>query len=128
MSAVTQPELLGVKITPLTQRRLRQFSANRRGFWSLWVFLALFLFSLPAEFVANDRPLLIRYDGGWYFPIFREYPETTFGGDFETEADYRDGFVIDKINEKGSIIWPLIPFSYETIITDLPGPAPSPPS
>jgi microcin C transport system permease protein len=128
MSAVAQPGFLGSRITPLTQRRLRQFSANRRGFWSLWVFLALFLFTLPAEFVANDRPLLVSYDASWYFPIFYQYPETTFGGDFETEADYRDSFVVDKINEKGSIVWPLIPYSYRTVITDLPGPAPSPPS
>ena len=62
---------------------------------------------MPAEFIANDRPLLVHYDGSLYFPILREYPETTFGGDFETEADYQDPFVVDMINEKGSIIWPL---------------------
>ena len=128
MSAIAQARFLGTRITPLTQRRLRQFTANRRGFWSLWVFLALFLFTLPAEFIANDRPLVVHYDGGWYFPIFSTYPETIFGGDFETEANYRDSFIVEKINEKGSITWPLIPYSYRTVITDLPGPAPSPPS
>ncbi len=83
---------------------------------------------MPAEFIANDRPLLVRYDGHWYFPVFRSYPETRFGGEFETEAEYRDPYVIDLINAKGSITWPLIPYSYRTIITDLPGPAPSKPS
>jgi microcin C transport system permease protein len=81
---------LGRRITPLTRRRLDNFRANKRGFWSLWLFLVLFIASLFAEFIANDRPLLVSYDGAYYFPVFRNYPETTFGGDFPTEADYRD--------------------------------------
>lgn len=119
---------LHINLSPLTRRRLRNFRANRRGFWSLWIFLALFVVSLFAEFIANDKPLLISYDGALYFPILETYPETTFGGIFETEADYRDPFVAELIQEKGWMIWPLIPYSYDTIILDLPGPAPSPPS
>jgi microcin C transport system permease protein len=118
---------LGVKLTPLTQRRLANFRANRRGFWSLWLFLLLFGVSLFAEFIANDRPLLVRYDGAFYFPVFFDYPETTFGGEFPTEADYRDPYVQKHIAEQGFILWPLIPFSYNTINYNLGKPAPSPP-
>jgi microcin C transport system permease protein len=119
---------LGRPISPLTRRRLDAFCANRRGFWSLWIFLALFFVSLFAEFIANDRPLVVHYAGGWYFPIFADYPETAFGGVFPTEADYRDPDVIKLIDDKGWMVWPLIPFSYNTINYNLPSPAPSPPS
>jgi len=85
---------LGRHITPLTRRRIENFKANRRGFWSLWIFLVLFITSLFAEFLANDRPLLVRYEGSFYLPVLRDYPETTFGGDFPTETDYRDPAVI----------------------------------
>jgi microcin C transport system permease protein len=115
-------------MTPLFQRRVHNFKANRRGFWSLWIFLVLFVVSLGAEFIANDDPLLVRYDGRFYFPIFRAYPETTFGGVFPTETVYRDLAVIRLIQEKGWILWPPIPFSYDTINYDLPVPAPAPPS
>src|SRR5207302_7838933 len=81
---------LGRRITPLTRRRIENFKANRRGFWSLWVFLLLFGLSLFAEFIANDRPLLVRYDGSLYVPVLHDYPETIFGGVFPTAADYRD--------------------------------------
>jgi microcin C transport system permease protein len=118
---------LGVKLTPLTQRRLANFRANRRGFWSLWLFLLLFGVSLFAEFIANDRPLVVRYDGAFYFPVFFDYPETTFGGEFPTEADYRDPYVQKHIAEQGFVLWPLIPFSYNTINYNLGKPAPSPP-
>ena len=119
---------LGRRITPLTQRRLQNFRSNTRGYWSLWIFLVLFGLSLFAEFLANDRPLLIRYDGQFYYPIFTVYPETTFDGIFETEADYRDPEVKQLIEEKGWMVWPLIPYSYDTINYDLPVPAPAPPS
>src|ERR1051326_7102844 len=89
---------LFMRLTPLTRRRLANFRANRRGFWSLWIFLAVFLVSLFSEFIANDRPILIRYQGGWYMPIFTTYPETSFGGEFPTEADYRDPVVQDLIH------------------------------
>jgi microcin C transport system permease protein len=119
---------LGRKITPLTRRRLESFRRNRRGFWSLWIFLAVFLVTLFAEFIANDRPIVVRYEGTWYFPIFTNYSETTFGGELPTAADYRDPAVKQLIEAKGWMLWPLIPFSYGTINYDLPSPAPSPPS
>src|SRR3954462_2161295 len=117
---------LGRRITPLTRRRLDNFRTNRRGFWSLWIFLVLFIASLFAEFIANDRPLLIQYDGAFYFPVFRNYPETAFGGFLPSEADYRDPAVKKLIKDKGWMVWPLIPFSYRTI-TDAPGPFPARP-
>jgi microcin C transport system permease protein len=119
---------LGRPISPLTRRRLDAFVANRRGFWSLWIFLLLFGVSLFAEFIANDRPIVIHYNGGWYFPVVANYPETLFGGVFPTEADYRDTEVKQLIDAKGWMVWPLIPFSYNTINYNLPSPAPSPPS
>lgn len=127
---ITRPrKLLGlVTLTPITRRRLYNFRANRRGTWSLWIFLALFGLSLCAEFIANDKPLLVKYDGAFYFPVFVAYPETTFDGEFATEADYRDPFVQELIEDKGWMIWPPIPFSYRTINYDLTQPAPSPPS
>ena len=117
----------GRRITPLTRRRLDNFCANRRGFWSLWIFLFLFGTSLFAEFLANDRPLLVRYDGHFYVPVLHNYPETAFGGDFPSETDYRDPEVIRLITAKGWMVWPLIPYSYDTI-TSAPGPFPAPPS
>ena len=116
------------RFSPLTLRRWGNFKANRRGFWSFWIFLVLFTITLLAEVVANDRPLLVRYDGSFYFPVFKKYAETEFGGVFKTEADYRDHFVQDLIKEKGWMIWPLIPYSYQTIDYYLPGAAPYPPS
>ena len=127
--AAPEPDrFLGRRITPLTRRRLDSFYRNRRGFWSLWIFLAIFLVTLFAEFIANDRPILVRFDGAWYFPVFVDYPETTFGGEFPTVADYRDPAVQKLIKAKGWMLWPPIPFSYSTINYDLPSPAPSPPS
>ncbi len=114
--------------SPLTQRRLYQFKANKRGYLSFWIFLILFFLTLFAEFIANDKPLLLKYNDHFYFPIFKEYPETTFGGEFETEANYRDSFVRALIDKKGWMIWPLIPYSYNTVNYDLPVPAPAPPS
>jgi microcin C transport system permease protein len=116
-------------LSPLNRRRWQNFKANRRGYWSLWIFLALFLVSLFAELIANDRPFLIKYDGKLYWPAFVSYSETTFGGDFETAADYRDPFLQKLIAEKGGwIAWPPIRYSYSTHNLDLPTPAPSPPT
>jgi len=115
-------------MTPITLRRLQNFRANKRGFWSLWIFLALFLLTLFAEFIANDKPLLVGFDGAILSPALFSYPETQFGGEFETEADYRDPFVADLITAKGWMVWPLIPFSYNTVNLDLQVPSPAPPS
>ena len=122
--------LLGVplRLNPVNQRRLANFKANRRGYVSFHLFLLLFGLSLIAEVIANDKPFLISYDGGLYLPFLTAYPETTFGGDFPTEADYTDPFVVELIEEKGWMLWPPVPYSYDTVILDLPGPAPSPPS
>jgi len=115
-------------MTPLTRRRLANFRANRRGSWSLWIFGAMVVTSLFAELIANDRPLLVRYRGQLYTPVFVGYSETEFGGFLETEADYRDPEVRALIEENGWILWPPIPYSYDTHIHGLPSPAPSPPT
>ena len=144
------------RLNELSRRRLRNFRANRRAFWSLWIFLVLFVISLFAEVVANDKPLMISYKGERFTPIWEFYPETTFGGDFDTEADYRDPAVkclirtggldacfdypedlIEQLDageipdgmdpaDAGSITWPLIPYSYDTVNYDV-AKAPSPP-
>jgi microcin C transport system permease protein len=116
-------------LSPLNTRRWQNFKTNRRGFWSLWLFLVLFIVSLFAEFIANDKPIYVRYADKSYFPVFFTYPETTFGGDFETATDYRDPFVQKLIADKGgSMIWAPIRYSYDTHNLDLPTPAPSPPT
>lgn len=115
-------------MNPIHQRRWRNFKANRRGWWSLWIFLALFAASMAAEFIANDKPILVRYNGSIYLPVFKAYPETTFGGDFPTETDYRDSFVQELIEADGWMLWPPIRFSYDTFNRQLNQPAPSPPS
>lgn len=130
-------------LSPLNQRRWRNFKANRRALWSLWIFLALFGLSLVAEVIANDKPILVRYRGELYMPVFRFYPETTFGGDFGTEAIYRDpavqclirtggleacwddpegvlkdaadGEVAGEAVQAGWMVWPPIPYSYATV-------------
>ena len=127
--AVVPPRRRWFELSPLNKRRLNNFRANRRGHWSLWIFLFLFIVSLFAEFIANDKPILIQFEGGYYTPIFNFYPETAFGGEFATEAEYRDPFVQDLIQEgDGWMIWPPIRYSYDTINYDLPVPAPAPPS
>ncbi len=115
-------------LSPINQRRLSQFRANRRGYWSLWILTFLVLLTLFAELLANDRPLLVRYDGEFYTPVLKDYPETVFGGEFETDADYKDPFVTELIEARGWILWPPIRFSYDTINYDLPTPAPSAPT
>ena len=122
--------LLGIplRLSPLNARRLANFKANRRGHVSLWIFAVVFVLTLFAELIANDKPLLVRYDGSFYTPFLVSYPETTFGGDFPTEADYNDPFVMELIDEKGWAVWPVIPYSYDTIIKNLDRPSPAPPS
>jgi len=117
-----------MEISSLTAERIRRFRRNRLGLMSAWIFGVLFLLSLFAEFLANDRPLLLKYENHLYVPVLVDYPETDFGGIFETTADYRDPFVMNLIEEDGWMFWPPIRFSYNTINYDLPSPAPSPPT
>jgi microcin C transport system permease protein len=134
----TAPEQIASKVaaparrftlTPINLRRWQNFKANRRGYWSLWIFLALFITSLFAEFIANDKPYYISFEGKSYFPVLVSYPETAFGGDFETAADYRDPFLQKLIADMGGyMLWPPIRFSYDTHNLDLPTPAPSKPT
>lgn len=118
------------QMSPLNKRRLENFRNNRRGFWSLWIFLLLFSLSMFAELIANENPLLVSFKGDIYYPVVTDYTELTFGGEFESPADYKDPYIQQLIIEEGDgwILWPLIPFSYNTINYDLPVPAPSPPS
>ncbi len=115
-------------LSPLNKKRIENFKKNRRGYYSFWILSFLFLLSLLGEFWINDEPLVIRYQESLYFPVLKTYNETVFGGDFETPADYKDPFLIDLIEESGWIVWPLFPYSYDTIIKDLNIPVPSPPS
>jgi microcin C transport system permease protein len=103
-------------MTPLNRRRLAIFRSSKRGVYSLAIFGFLFFVSLFAELLANDRPILIYYDGGFYSPLVRDYPETTFGGDFPTNTVYRDAEVQKLIDAKGWMIWPPIPYSYDTVL------------
>ncbi len=116
-------------LSPINRRRWYNFKSNKRGHWSFWIFLVLFFVSLFAEVIANDKPFLIKHDGKLFFPAIVTYPETAFGGEFETAADYRDPYLQKLITEKGgSIFWPPIRYSYDTHNLDLPTPAPSPPT
>ena len=118
-----------MKLSPIAQRRLAQFRRNRRGSIALLIITILFVGSLFAEFIANDRPLLVKFDGHYYSPVFHDYPETFWGGDFPTETNYRDPYVTGLIHGKdGWLLFAPIPYSYNTINYDLPVPAPAPPS
>jgi len=114
-------------MSPISKRRLRLFCANKRGAWSLAIFLILFFTSLFAEFIANDKPIILQYRGEYYFPIFKVYPEKEFGGSLLTEADYRDNLIYNNIKKDGWLIFPPIKYSYQTINYDAV-PAPSPPT
>ena len=123
------PEGRRVALSPINRRRWQNFKANKRGYWSFWIFMILFIVTLFAEFLANDKPFMIRYEGRFYFPSIMTYAETDFGGEFETAADYRDPYLQKLIADKGgSVIWPLIRYSYSTHNLDLPTPAPSKPT
>ena len=109
------------------QRRWRRFRANRLGYASLWVFGAVFILSLFAEVLSNDRPLLVHYQGQYYFPVIADYPETVFGGDFDTPTDYLDPYVQGLLNKDGNwVVYAPNPYRYDTInyFTDHPNPAP----
>ena len=115
-------------MSPIMQARLQRFKQNKLGFGCFIVFIIIFVLSLAAELIANDKPLLIRYEQSLYLPVFKAYPETTFGGVFETEADYKDPVVQQLIADRGWAVWPLIEFSYQTPNLDLTVPVPSPPT
>jgi len=120
----------------LSQRRWQNFKKNKRGYYSAWIFTALFVFCLLGEFIVNDKPLLLSVDGEYYFPVFVTYPETTFGGDhispsllFETEAVYRDPFLVKLIEDRGGwMIWPPVRYANNTVDLYMAEPAPTPPS
>ncbi len=117
------------QLSPINIRRWYNFKANRRGYWSLWFFLVLFVVTLFAEFIANDKPLFIHFDGKTYFPVIFTYPDTEFGDDLGTAADYRDPHLQVFLNEHHAIeIWPLIKFSYKTINDEPPSAFPSKPT
>lgn len=129
MSATTSLSARRGRITPVTRRRLALFRAHRRGYWSLVIFSILFVLCAGAEFIANDRPLIVSYQGHLYFPVFRDYSEDTFGPDLlPLEADFTDPTLQSHIGAQGWLLWPPIPFSYDTVIKNLPVPAPAPPS
>ncbi|MBB4009639.1 ABC transporter permease [Allorhizobium taibaishanense] len=113
-------------LTPINWRRLENFKANRRGYWSFWIFMVLFVLSLFAELIANDRPIIASYKGEILFPVVVNYPEEKFGG-FLAVTDYRSNFVSDEINAHGWMIWPPIRYSYSTVNSDIPQSAPTPP-
>ncbi|HEY8566953.1 MAG TPA: ABC transporter permease [Beijerinckiaceae bacterium] len=129
-SAPTAPPLPGqgfIKLSPLNRRRLQNFKANRRGAWSLWIFAVVFVLSLFAEFLANDRPILASYKGELLVPVLVDYPEEKFGG-FLARTDYRDPVIRDEIAKNGWMLWPPVRFAYNTHNLDLPVPAPAPPT
>ena len=118
-----------MRLSPLNRRRLVNFRSSRRAWWSLWIFVVLFITSLFAELLANDKPLLVRFGDQNYYPVLVAYAETEFGGEFGTEAEYRDPYVGALIEDAGgSLWWPPIRYSYDTIRLDLPAPAPTAPS
>jgi microcin C transport system permease protein len=112
----------------LTKQKISRFKSNKRAYYSLIIFLFISLLSLGAEFISNDKPILVKYDGSYHFPLIKRYPETFFGGDFETEADYTDPYVKELINKKGFMIMPPLPYRYDSINYLLPSPPPTPPS
>ncbi|OQW49489.1 MAG: peptide ABC transporter permease [Candidatus Raskinella chloraquaticus] len=114
------------RLSPLNRRRLANFTANRRGLWSLWIFLVLFVVTGVAEFIANDRPLIAVYKGELLFPVVIDYPEEKFGG-FLAVTDYRDPEIRREITANGFMIWPVIRYNYRTVRTD-GGPFPAKPT
>nr|WP_113868545.1 microcin C ABC transporter permease [Brenneria salicis]NMN91301.1 microcin C transport system permease protein [Brenneria salicis ATCC 15712 = DSM 30166]RBP59470.1 microcin C transport system permease protein [Brenneria salicis ATCC 15712 = DSM 30166]RLM29722.1 microcin ABC transporter permease [Brenneria salicis ATCC 15712 = DSM 30166] len=116
------------RLSPINQARWARFKSNRRGYWSLWIFLTLFVITLFSELIANDKPLLVKYDGRFYTPVMVDYSETTFGGQFATIADFRDPYLTQRIEDHGWAIWPPIRYSYDTINYATPVSFPSPPS
>ncbi|MDX3929961.1 MAG: ABC transporter permease [Shinella sp.] len=113
-------------LSPTNRRRWENFKANRRGYWSLWIFLVLFVLSLGAEFLANDRPIVASYKGEILFPVLVDYPEEKFGG-FLAQTDYKSSFIEEEINANGWMVWPPIRYSYNSANSNIPHSAPTPP-
>jgi len=126
---IAAPAVAPVKpvLSPIAKRRLRNFAANRRGIWALWIFAVMFAVSLGSEFIASDRPIIASYKGELLFPFAVNYPESKFGG-FLATTNFRDPVNRDEINANGWMIWPLIHYSYDTVDNNLPGPTPAPPT
>jgi len=128
------PERHWISISPLNRRRWQNFKVNKRGYWSLWLFLALFIISLFAEFIANDKPIFIDVNGQWYFPAVVTYPDTAFAKEpdpnlFGTAADYKDPYLLNLIKKEGGVlIWAPIRYSYNTRVENPPSPFPSKPT
>lgn len=112
--------------SPTSVRRWQNFKANRRGYWSFWLFLLIFGLSLFAEFLANDKPIIASYKGEILVPVMVDYPEEKFGG-FLAQTDYKSSFIQDEINANGWMIWPPIRYSYQTVNSNIPHSAPTPP-
>ena len=115
-------------MSPILQAGFKRFKQNKLGLSCSILFICVFVLSLASELIANDKPLLVKYDQTLYFPVLKHYPETTFGGVFETETEYKDPVVQQLIQAKGWAMWPLIPYSYQTPNVDLTVPVPSPPT
>ena len=126
MDAIATKPTSAPRLSPLNQRRLENFKANKRGYWSLWIFIVLFVFTFFAELIANDKPIIASYKGEILFPVLVAYPEEKFGG-FLAVTNYRDPFIQDEINANGWMVWPLVRYSFRTVNKDIPRPAPSPP-
>ena len=116
-----------IKQNPMNLNRWQTFRQNKRGYWSLWLFMLLFVTSLFADIIANDKPLLVQYQGSYYVPLWQDYSELAFGGELDIPADYGDEYIQQLIHSDGDIWWPLIPFSYDSFNYNLSQPAPSPP-
>ena len=117
-----------MRLSPLNRRRWANFRANRRGYVSAILFAIVFVLAMGAEFLANDRPLVVRYEGHWFFPVLADYDETEFGGDLPLAADFKDPTIAGNIAERGFAIWPPIRFGYRAPVRDLGRPSPAPPS
>lgn len=127
MTDTAAPAVQAPRLNPINQRRWDNFRRNRRGWWSLWIFLALFAATLGSEFIANDRPILASYKGELLFPAFVDYPESKFGG-FLATPNYRDAFIADEISSNGWALWPPVHFNFRTVDGYQPGSGAQPPS
>lgn len=127
MFAKLRDKIFG-NLSPIIQRRIYAFKKNKRAFWSLVIFIAVFFLSLCSELISNDKPLILKYKNSFYFPAFVEYSDLDFGGDFPTPADYKDPYLSRNIRENGWMLFPLIPFSFNTVDYELDVPSPAAPS